>query len=604
MQHQTVEARKEIVLLNPPLTPRVRYGALAAGGAVEPPYGILYLASALRRKGFPVRVLDAEALGLDVTTTAQEIARIVLNYLGRARELSLLKGYLKGGRVLALNGLRPILVDVDPQTLNLDPRQAERAIGKRTRVMIATHLFGVPCDLPRIMEVAGRHGIYVLEDCAQACGAMLDGRRVGSFGTAGFFSFDVIKPINTLTGGMVTTDQRALAARIRERLEGYPYRYGKLLKKIGLTYLEWVLSFPLPFALLVAPLFYFSGLMQKVTQIYLSAKATSRDTHVAFANLQAMIGLRQLEGLDARNQIVWQKAQRIRSCLKKEISSQRHLPRADPIGYFFVIRAGSMDPHPDDQEALVVPEDGNGFQKGPGVFRVKSLSQRLLLRGIDVGKGGELPPPELRGLRGQGSYAKFREALRVSRDQGIPVITNTVITRANLDCLGEIVDRAKKERFLAAFQPVDYYPGSSSEREEIERLSPTAEELQRVVAILWKRKARGAPILDSLTYLRGMAGYRSWKRDGCLAGRLRFALSPQGKIAPCDYLLPEKGNPLVSGQGLARALHSLCEMDPNPCTGCYCTGSSGLDMVLRLNAEAGLNALKGLRHFKRQGYRR
>lgn len=63
MQHQTAEFNKEIVLLNPPLTPQVRYGAPAAGGAVEPPYGILYLASTLRRQGFPVRILDAEALG-------------------------------------------------------------------------------------------------------------------------------------------------------------------------------------------------------------------------------------------------------------------------------------------------------------------------------------------------------------------------------------------------------------------------------------------------------------------------------------------------------------------------------------------------------------
>lgn len=157
-------------------------------------------------------------------------------------------------RLVQRMGLRPTFVDIDEETFNLDPALLEGKITARTRVIVATHLFGSPCDLSRIREIAGWHGIHVLEDCAQACGARWEGRRAGSWGRAGFFSFDVVKPINTFTGGMITTDQEALASRIRERLIGYPEGNGKLLKKIGLTYLEWALSFPLPFALLVAPL--------------------------------------------------------------------------------------------------------------------------------------------------------------------------------------------------------------------------------------------------------------------------------------------------------------------------------------------------------------
>lgn len=83
------------MLLNPPLTPQVRYGPLAAGGAVEPPYGILYLASALRKRGFPVKVLDAEALGLDVAATVREVARIGPRYLGISAVTSAIRA---GGR--------------------------------------------------------------------------------------------------------------------------------------------------------------------------------------------------------------------------------------------------------------------------------------------------------------------------------------------------------------------------------------------------------------------------------------------------------------------------------------------------------------------------
>src|SRR5436305_3389774 len=103
-------------------------------------------------------------------------------------------------------GLRPVFVDVDPTTFNLDPAKIEAAITERTRAIVPTHLYGQPCEMTEIMRAAERHDLIVIEDCAQAVGARYRGRRVGTFGTASFYSFQLLKGINTYGGGMALTN--------------------------------------------------------------------------------------------------------------------------------------------------------------------------------------------------------------------------------------------------------------------------------------------------------------------------------------------------------------------------------------------------------------
>lgn len=106
----------------------------------------------------------------------------------------------------------PVLADID-DTLNLDPNDIERHITPRTRVIIAVHMAGTVADVPAIAGVADRHGIPVLEDCSQAAGASIGGRRVGSMGTAGAVSLQYNKNFTTGEGGMVTTDDEAIFRR-------------------------------------------------------------------------------------------------------------------------------------------------------------------------------------------------------------------------------------------------------------------------------------------------------------------------------------------------------------------------------------------------------
>jgi perosamine synthetase len=112
-------------------------------------------------------------------------------------------------------GARPVLVDVEARTLNIDPAAIERAITPRTKAIIPVHFAGLPCDMPRIQEIGRHHGIPIVEDAAHALPASRGGVSVGAMGGLTCFSFYATKTITTGEGGMVTTDDDAQAARIR-----------------------------------------------------------------------------------------------------------------------------------------------------------------------------------------------------------------------------------------------------------------------------------------------------------------------------------------------------------------------------------------------------
>lgn len=111
-------------------------------------------------------------------------------------------------------GAIPVFADVEPRTYNVSARTIEPALSERTRAIIVTHLFGNPCDMGEIMELAVARGIPVIEDCAQAFLARNDGRTVGGIGSVGCFSLQQGKHITTGEGGFVTTNDPALARRM------------------------------------------------------------------------------------------------------------------------------------------------------------------------------------------------------------------------------------------------------------------------------------------------------------------------------------------------------------------------------------------------------
>jgi dTDP-4-amino-4,6-dideoxygalactose transaminase len=132
---------------------------------------------------------------------------------------------------VVLTGAKPVFVDIDPQTYCMDPACFEEAINSRTRAVIPVHLYGLMADMERIVKIAKEHEITVIEDAAQAHGAEFKGKKAGSYGDFGCFSFYASKTITTGEGGMVTTNKREnadLLMSIRNHGEGKQYSSERL----------------------------------------------------------------------------------------------------------------------------------------------------------------------------------------------------------------------------------------------------------------------------------------------------------------------------------------------------------------------------------------
>lgn len=154
-------------------------------------------------------------------------------------------------------GATPVFVDIDPEIGTLDPARVAEAITPRTRALLPVHLYGHPADMAALRAIADSHGLKLIEDAAQAHGARHHGRCCGAIGDVAAFSFYANKLISTGEGGMLTTDDDALAAKARSLRNlshskarrfvhddlGFSYRMGALPAALGLGQLEQIDTF-------------------------------------------------------------------------------------------------------------------------------------------------------------------------------------------------------------------------------------------------------------------------------------------------------------------------------------------------------------------------
>jgi dTDP-4-amino-4,6-dideoxygalactose transaminase len=113
-------------------------------------------------------------------------------------------------------GATPVFVDIDPRTFNIDPNLIEAAITQRTTAIMPVSQIGLAADLPRVVEIAARHSLKVIEDAAPSLGAAINGRRTGAISDFTCFSFDARKILTMGEGGVITTNDEAAAARLRQ----------------------------------------------------------------------------------------------------------------------------------------------------------------------------------------------------------------------------------------------------------------------------------------------------------------------------------------------------------------------------------------------------
>ena len=155
------------------------------------------------------------AIAANNGTTALHLALVALDLKPGDEVIIPTVTYIATANAVRYCGATPVLVDVCADTMNINPADIERKITPKTRGIIPVHLYGHPADMDAVNRIATKHGLWVVEDAAEAHGAEVNGKKVGTLGTCATFSFFGNKIITTGEGGMVTTDDDELAAKLR-----------------------------------------------------------------------------------------------------------------------------------------------------------------------------------------------------------------------------------------------------------------------------------------------------------------------------------------------------------------------------------------------------
>lgn len=234
-------------------------------------------------------------------------------------------------------GYTPVLVDIDEGTFNINYKLIERAISEKTKVIIATHIFGSPCNISKILDIARRYNLEVIEDCAHAAGSEYNKQKLGSFGRAAFFSFETTKPINTFGGGMVTTSDIKIASYVRDKIKEYPFSKSKIIYKIAYNCFEHFILHS-PVYILISFLFRSEYFTHLISNLYRFIHKKSKINRFRYSNLQALFGLKQLADLDKRNRIRQSQKNELANLLSQKIQIQKILEGSLSTNYFFVVR--------------------------------------------------------------------------------------------------------------------------------------------------------------------------------------------------------------------------------------------------------------------------
>ncbi len=224
--------------------------------------------------------------------------------------------------VAKLLGYKPVFCDVDPITFNSGPEHIAPLINERTGAVLATHLFGQPCRIEEIGELVRKRDIRMLEDCAHALGVRVGGRSVGTFGDIGVYSFAEGKNMPCFGGGAIATFDEEIAKRAAGVLSKAPLpASGYVLKKATVIWLLWLLTRPEIFGVTVYPALRLKLLLgqplmdSEVGDELLHTFSASAPRVYRLANLQAALGLLQLDRIDAFNAGARRNAHILTECL-------------------------------------------------------------------------------------------------------------------------------------------------------------------------------------------------------------------------------------------------------------------------------------------------
>ena len=300
------------------------------------------------------------------TCSGRDALQLALDALGvRPGDELIVPAYTLGELVTLLKskGYVPVAADIEPDTFNMDLRSIEAHLTPRTRAIVALHLHGAPCDIEAICELARRHDIRVVEDCAHAMGAAVGERKVGTFGDASFFSLESNKALATYGGGVVVVKDRQAAERVTAALSGRRRSKWPALKK-ALSHWKEELAIRSPLYGPLARLAFSPRFAAAFERSYRRSQQRQRSSSVAYSGFQARVGLKALAELDDRNARLNRLWQRLADRLPEGLAAQVRDRIGQPAFYNFVARSHRIAP--------------------------AELRRQLFRRGVDIGIGNEV----------------------------------------------------------------------------------------------------------------------------------------------------------------------------------------------------------------------
>ena len=206
--------------------------------------------------------------------------------------------------LVKMSGLKPVFVDVEPDTFNIDPSLIEERVTSKTKAILITHMCGHPCEMDKIIDIKNKYGLRLIEDAVHSLGAEYKGKKVGTFGDVSYFSFYVGKTMTTFMGAAVGTNDGTIFNRIKDIVCDYKrLPLGELFKAGGYGALTYFLTKPTIFSLTVYPVLillnaYNSHLLDaRMEEPLLIPERLHPSYLTRFSNLQAAVGLSQLERL-------------------------------------------------------------------------------------------------------------------------------------------------------------------------------------------------------------------------------------------------------------------------------------------------------------------
>jgi dTDP-4-amino-4,6-dideoxygalactose transaminase len=298
---------------------------------------------------------------------------------------------------ISASGFIPKPVDINPNTFEMSPRKVEAAITKETGAILATHLFGEPCDIYKLKAIARKHELLLIEDCAQSLGADSQGKMTGTIGDVGFSSFNISKPLQGITGGVVFSKNKRWMGKIREKVRKSNAKMSDFSKEISREMLGYFLT-QTPIWFIFMYLFSFEALQEKFVYFYRRGESSKSSPAISdkLKNLSlppalANIVMSNLPSLQKRLEKRRKLRRYYHSLLKDDLTFQKINPKDKGSVYILVATAFC-----------------NTFK----------LRRYLAIRGIDIAIGDEIANDCLKES-GSSAASVFRKAISLPMYEGL-----------------------------------------------------------------------------------------------------------------------------------------------------------------------------------------